>query len=263
MLRPISDLPELEGEAELVEVQGADGNAYKLPVGDIGGSGNPFPDDPEGYGPAHVDDEEWNAATDINRWTVEAAPIAPSTYEVNGTFSPSRLQVRWGDSANFDYLSLYRVPTLLNLAADFSLTFDIALGSTQVATGGPLVGVGTRISALAASGGNLFCVTENGGITLRNYSNFGAGTFTVAGTFNMATGVQPLRMYLHLERHGANSWCIGYSLDGTTFKWSRGIAANGGVMTLLQILIKKDNVNAPNRGSNNWIRVNRFFLATT
>lgn len=260
-LRPIRDLPDLVGDAVLVEVEDGDGNPAKaaFPTG----GGDPFPDDPAGYGTVHVDDEEWNAAADIARWTVEAAPIAPSTYVVNDTFAPSRLQVRWGDSANFDYLSLYRLPTLLNLATDFSITFDAALGSTQIATGGPLVGIGTRISTLAASGGNLLCVTENGGISLRNYSNFGAGTFSNAATFNLATGLMPLHLYLHIERHGANSWCIGYCLDGTSWKWSRGIAANGGAMTLLQILIKKDNVNAPNRGSNNWMRVNRYFLATT
>lgn len=260
MVRPISDLPELTGTAMLVEVEDETGEAKQVafPSG-----GDPFPDNPEEYGDPHVDDEEWNDAADINRWTIEAAPIAPSTYVVNDTFAPSRLQVRWGDSANFDYLSLYRVPTLLDLTANFSITFHAALGSTQIATGGPMVAIGTRISALAASGGCMLVVTENGGITLRNYSNFATGTFTNAATFNLATGLMPLSLYLHVERHGANSWAIGYCLDGTSWKWNRGIAGNGGVMTLLQILIKKDNVNAPNRGSTNWMRVNRYFLATT
>lgn len=258
-VRPISDLPD-SADPTWVEVEDSDGTARRIPESDLGGS-EPYPDDPNGYGVATVDDEEWNAATDLNRWTIESDVPAPHTREINGTFSPSRLAVNFTPTATSAYLSAYRAPTAVVLGGAYQLDFD-ASGAFSTAGGpGLLVGFGTRDSAAAASPGMLLCLTNGGLIELRKYSNIGTGTFTSVSSSNINNIIQPFRLFLHLERSGANY----------RYSWSQDAVGKGATDTLVVgaplpaptlewLLIKRDAVGIPAKLASNWLRWNRYTL---
>ena len=261
MIRPISDLPAPASPARWSEIEGVDGKAYKTPAS----NGASFPDDPAGFGTVNADDEEWNAATDINRWTIESALPAPHSYVINDTFAPSRIRVNWTDDGATAYLSLYRTPSsvILTPSTDFNLTFDIS-GAFPVTSGSPCIGVGVRASAAANSAGVLMCATvDSAAVQIREYTNIGTGQFTSRMAKNLGSGPWPRRWFLHLERHGADSWAAGYSSDGVAWKWERALAVTATAQTLLWVLIKRDNTGIPNQLANNWIRWNRFYLAAT
>lgn len=261
MIRPISDLPALVGDAALMEVEGADGNAYQAAV--VAPGGIPFPDNPDEFGTVTADDEEWDGPESIaaRGWTVEADVVAPSTHEINTTFAPSRLRVNLVQAATTNYLSIYRTPTEITLGvANFAVDFDASGGFTSIAGANSLVGVGVRDSAAGSSPGFLLSVNNSSVVELRKYSNIGTGAFTSLASANFAQSIIPFRLFVHLDRQGTN-FAMSWSADGVGGHFRTGIGQGvAQAPALLWMLLKRDNLALAVRLANNWVRWNRYYL---
>jgi hypothetical protein len=227
-----------------------------------GGGSSSFPDDAGAFGTPTADDEEWDI--DLSAWTVATDVTgAANSKEVNGTFAPSRLRVRL-TSTTGDTLKLTRALTV-SAAADIAVTFD---ASGVFMANYRHVEVGFADSATLAGADGMTGILQwstTPQIVRRKYTNIGSLTLTDQATVTLTDGDDPRRYFLHLQRV-SNVWSLWYSIDGCS--WDRVGSTTTDSFTISHIYVSIGGAasaggSAPDPPfylSNNWIRLNRFFL---
>lgn len=221
-----------------------------------GGGGAVFPDDAGTFGTTAADDEEFE--TSLASFTIETDVGGGNTRTLNGAFGPSRLVMKIvGTATASDVLSLYRV--LATSTGDLSLTCDPAGVFDQ---NFKLIEVGYRSSTATSAAAMVCSLGYSSGqkITMRKYTDIGAGTFTEPVSEAQSAPEDPKHLYLHLQRV-SNVWSLWKGRTGSD--WTR-VTNNTSTdsFTVSHLWVRLAGFGAVNPGSLalNWIRVNRFFL---
>jgi hypothetical protein len=157
----------------------------------------------------------------------------------------------------------------ISASGDLSVTFDAAgVFNANYRT----VEIGLR----SATGGGAAAMTgmvqwaSNVLVIRRKYSSIGADgdgpdTFADQASTTLTDGDEPRRLFLHLQRV-SNNWSLWYSIDAIS--WDRIGTTSSDSFTVAHIWLRAGGLSAfggsapdvPYYLSNNWIRLNRFFL---
>lgn len=222
-----------------------------------GGSGSAFPDDVGTFGTTHADDEEWE--NDLSAWTSIAALTGPANdYEINGTFTPSRLRVRLTSTTGS---TMTIVKAMASGSGDQSVTFDAA---GVFAHNFRNIAVGFVSSATMAGAAAMLAVLHHSTVPQlirRKYSNVGTGASTDQATISLAGSNEPRKFFLHLQRV-SNVWSMWFSIDGVSWDRVQGTTTDSFAISHIYVSIDGGGGSSdpPCYLANNWIRFNRFLL---